>query len=254
ATDGLRSGLAIGGTAVGTGINTHPDFAGRVCHQLQRRVGGSWDQAPNHPEAQATRDTFLFAHACVRIAAVSLTRIANDIRLLASGPRCGIGEVILPAIQPGSSIMPGKSNPVLCESLIQVSCRVIGNDTAIATAGLGGVGSLLELNVAMPVMIDAFLESTNLLANAVNVFVEKVLQGLQVNQRRCAEFLEQSLMNVTALVPAIGYDRAAEVARRAHLEQKTIRQVAREMKLLDDATLDSLLDPQRMTRPLPPGG
>jgi fumarate hydratase class II len=145
--------------------------------------------------------------------------------------------------------MPGKENPVLCESVMQVACRVIGNDATITTANLGGVGSIFELNVAMPVMIDAFLESVNLLTNVINVFVDKLLVGLQVNEKRCAELVELSLMNVTVLAPVIGYEQAAIVAKRAMAEGKTIRQIAREMNLLDDAALDKLLDYDAMTRP-----
>ncbi len=244
--------LAIGGTAVGTGINTHPDFARRVCEALSERIGERFEEASNHFEAQAARDAMVESHALLKTIAVSLSKIANDIRLLASGPRCGIGELILPAIQPGSSIMPGKENPVICESVMQVACRVIGNDATITTAALGGVGSILELNVAMPVIIDAFLESVRLLSNVTNVFVDKLLNGLKVDETRCAELVEKSLMNVTALVPAIGYDAAAKVAKQAQGEGKTIRQMARELNLLDDATLDRLLDFDAMTRPSAP--
>jgi fumarate hydratase, class II len=245
--------LAIGGTAVGTGINTHPEFGARVAKELDARtewtVSERFSEAVNHPSVQSTRDQFVIAHGCLKTIAVSLSKIANDIRLLASGPRCGIGELIIPAIQPGSSIMPGKENPVIAESVMQVVCRVIGNDATITTAALGGVGSIFELNVAMPVIADAFLESVRLLTNVTNVFVDKLLAGLQVNEKRCAELVEQSLMNVTALAPTIGYDAAAQVAKRAAAEGKTIRQIAREMNLLDDATLDKLLDYDAMTRP-----
>jgi fumarate hydratase, class II len=243
--------LPIGGTAVGTGVNTHSEFARRVCEQLQhpehRLV--DFEETSNHPREQATCDSIVEAHAFVRNIAVSLSKIANDIRHLASGPRCGIGELIIPAIQPGSSIMPAKENPVIAESVMQVVCRVIGNDATITTAALGGVGSIFELNVAMPVIADAFLESVRLLTNVTNVFVDKLLSGLRVNEKRCAELVEQSLMNVTVLAPVIGYDKAAEVAKRAFAEGKTIRQITREMRLVDDTTLDKLLDPDAMTRP-----
>ncbi|MGN6724512.1 MAG: class II fumarate hydratase [Tepidisphaeraceae bacterium] len=249
----IKANLAIGGTAVGTGINTHPEFAPRVAAILAQRLGESFgnpfSEATNHFQAQASRDDIVQAHGAIKTLAVSLTKIASDIRLLGSGPRCGIGELVLPAIQPGSSIMPGKENPVICESVMQVACRVVGNDAAITMAGVGGVGSLFELNVAMPVMIDAFLESVSLLSNVCQVFVDKLLAGLQVNEVRCRELLEQSLMNVTAIAPRIGYDRAAEVAKTAMKENKTIRQVVRQMNLLDDATLDRLLDYDAMTRP-----
>ncbi|MGN6626635.1 MAG: class II fumarate hydratase [Tepidisphaeraceae bacterium] len=253
AAGAIKANLAIGGTAVGTGINTHPEFAARVAAILAQRLGESFgnhfSEATNHFQAQASRDDIVQAHGAIKTLAVSLTKIASDIRLLGSGPRCGIGELILPAIQPGSSIMPGKENPVICESVMQVACRVVGNDAAITMAGVGGVGSLFELNVAMPVMIDTFLESVSLLSNVCQVFVDKLLAGLQVNEARCRELLEQSLMNVTAIAPRIGYDRAAEVAKTAMKENKTIRQVVRQMNLLDDATLDRLLDYDAMTRP-----
>jgi fumarate hydratase class II len=245
----LLDNLPIGGTAVGTGINTHPRFAGLVCRALKQRTGMAFVEAANHVEAQSAKDPFVVAHGLLKTIAVSLSKIANDIRHLGSGPRCGIGELILPAIQPGSSIMPGKENPVIAESVMQVACRVIGNDATITTAGLGGVGSIFELNVAMPVMIDAFLESTTLLANVCDVFVDKLLAGLQVNEKRCAELLELSLMNITPLAPVIGYDVAAKVAKQAAQEGKTIRQIVRDLKLVDDATLDKLLNYDAMTRP-----
>ena len=256
ATDELLRNFPIGGTAVGTGINTHPAFASRVRSLLAERLKIDAitlrDAVFNHFESQAAKDSFVAAHGQLKILAVSLSKIANDIRHLGSGPRCGIGELILPATQPGSSIMPGKVNPVICESVIQVACRVIGNDATVTTAGLGGVGSIFELNVAMPVMADAFLESVSLLTNACNVFVDKLLTGLQVDERRCKELLDRSLMTVTALAPEIGYDRAAALAKQALKENKTIRELCREEGILDDATLDRLLDPDAMTRPDPP--
>jgi fumarate hydratase, class II len=250
----LAISMPIGGTAVGTGINTHPQFAARVCKVLHERTGVEFKEAPNHPEAQAAKDTFVLCHGHLRTIAVSLSKMANDIRWLGSGPRTGLAELLLPEIQPGSSIMPGKVNPVICESVMQVVCRVLGNDTVVATAGLGGIGSLLELNVAMPVMIDAFLESVSLLANVSNVFVDKLLRDLAVNEQRCAELLEQSLMMVTSLAPVLGYDNAAKLAKQAMAEGKTIRQLVREQKLLDDAKLGALLDPRSMTEPGGDGG
>jgi fumarate hydratase class II len=243
------SELAIGGTAVGTGINTHAEFGRRVAQELGRRAGVPFAEAANHFEAQAAKDGFVEAHGQLKTIAVSLTKIANDIRLLGSGPRCGIGELILPAIQPGSSIMPGKVNPVICETVMQVACRVIGNDAAITTAGLGGVGSLFELNVAMPVMADAMMESIHLLTRAAHVMVDNMLEGLEVNRERCAELVERSLMMVTSLAPVVGYDAAAKLAKEAHTSGKTIRQLVREKKLLDDAKLDELLDARAMTEP-----
>jgi fumarate hydratase class II len=245
----LAENLPIGGTAVGTGINTHPRFGRMVAARLRKATGVKFAEAPNHFEAQATRDCVVEASGQLKTIAVSLSKIANDIRHLGSGPRCGIAELDLPTIQPGSSIMPGKVNPVICESVMQVAARVIGNDATVTTAALGGVGSLFELNVAMPVMIEAFLESIKLLANVANVFVDKLLANLKVNEKRCAELLEQSLMVVTSLAPALGYDKAAKIAKQAFAEGKTIRQLLKAEKLLDDAKLDELLDPRAMTEP-----
>ncbi|MCC6682199.1 MAG: class II fumarate hydratase [Phycisphaeraceae bacterium] len=241
--------MPIGGTAVGTGINTHTQFAAKVCEALSQRIGISFAEGKNHPEAQAAKDSFVSAHGHLKTIAVSLSKIAGDIRLLGSGPRCSIGELNLPATQPGSSIMPGKVNPVICESVIQVACRVIGNDATVTMAGLGGVGSIFELNVAMPVMIDAFLESVTLLANVSDVFVNKLLVGLEVNEARCRELLDASLMTITALAPEIGYDKCAALAKQALKENKTIRQLVGELKLISDARLNELLDYDRMTRP-----
>ena len=254
AAERLQSSLAIGGTAVGTGINTHARFASLVCHELTTRFqetypGAVFEEAENHVEAQATRDAFVEAHAHLKTIAVSLSKIANDIRWLGSGPRCGLGELKLPAIQPGSSIMPGKVNPVICESVMQVACRVVGNDAAVTMGGFGGVGSLLELNVAMPMMADAMIESINLLANVCDVFDEKLLAGLEVDAERCRGLIEQSLMMVTSLAPELGYDNAAKLAKEALESNRTIRELVSERGLLDDARLDELLEPVSMTRP-----
>ena len=245
----LQENMPIGGTAVGTGINTHPSFATKVCVMLSNRLGATFTEALNHPEAQAAKDSFVEAHGELKTVAVSLSKVANDIRWLGSGPRCGIFELSLPATQPGSSIMPGKVNPVIAESVVQVACRVIGNDAVVTTAGLGGVGSLFELNVAMPVMIDAFLESVKLLANVTNVFVDKLLTGLAVNEERAHDLIEQSLMMVTALAPKIGYEKAAALANEAFDTGKTIRELCRERKILPEAELNDVLDPRRMTEP-----
>jgi fumarate hydratase class II len=245
----LAKNMPIGGTAVGTGINTHPEFAARVCRSLTERTKREFKETENHVSCQAAKDYFVEAHGNLKTIAVSLSKIANDIRHLGSGPRCGIFELSLPATQPGSSIMPGKVNPVICESVMQVACRVIGNDATVTTAGLGGVGSLFELNVAMPVMIDAFLESVKLLANVSNVFVDKLLTGLEVNAERCRELLDQSLMTVTSLAPKIGYEQAAALAKEAFKSGKTIRQLCLDKKVLPAAELDELLDPDSMTRP-----
>lgn len=244
----LSEGLPIGGTAVGTGINAHPEFARRVCDTLGDRLF-LFNEAVDHPSAQAAKDSFVDAHGDLKTIAVSLSKIANDIRHLGSGPRCGIGELVLPAIQPGSSIMPGKVNPVISESVMQVCCRVVGNDATVTMAGMGGVGSIFELNVAMPVMIDAFLESVSLLANACNVFVDKLLTGLEVNEERCAELLDASLMTITALAPEIGYEKCAALAKQAHKENKTIKQLVGELGLMPPERLEELMDYDSMTRP-----
>jgi fumarate hydratase class II len=245
----LEENMPIGGTAVGTGINTHPKFAAKVCVLLSNSLGATFTEAANHPEAQAAKDSFVEAHGELKTIAVSISKIANDIRLLGSGPRCGIFELSLPATQPGSSIMPGKVNPVIAESAIQVACRVIGNDVTVTTAGMGGIGSLFELNVAMPVMIDAFLESVRLLANVTNVMVDKLLTGLAVNEERCRQLIEQSLMMVTSLAPKIGYEKAAALAKDAFDTGKTIRELCRERKILPEAELNDALDPRKMTEP-----
>jgi fumarate hydratase class II len=245
----LEENMPIGGTAVGTGINTHPEFATKVCAELSKKLGVSFQEADNHCEAQGAKDSFVAAHAELKTIAVSLTKIANDIRWLGSGPRCGLFELLLPETQPGSSIMPGKVNPVIAESMIQVACRVIGNDAVVTTAGLGGIGSLFELNVAMPVMIDAFMQSVKLLANVSNVFVDKLLTGLILNAERCKALIDQSLMMVTSLAPVLGYETCAKLAKQAFKEEKTIRQLVTEQRLLPPEKLDELLEPDSMTRP-----
>ena len=245
----LLENMPIGGTAVGTGINTHPEFSQRVCAALSAKLGLEFKEADNHPEAQAAKDSFVEAHGELKAIAVALSKIANDIRHLGSGPRCSLFELSLPAIQPGSSIMPGKVNPVICESVMQVACRVIGNDAVVTTSGLGGVGSVFELNVAMPVMIDAFMQSIELLANVSDVFVDKLLKDLTVNEDRCRELIDQSLMMCTSLAPVIGYDNAAKLAKDAFAQGKTIRELATEQNLVPADQLAELLDPDSMTRP-----
>ncbi len=245
----LATSLPVGGTAVGTGQNTHPRFGEVVSQDLSERLGVHFAETDNHPALQASRDVLVAAHGALRVTALALSKIANDLRHLASGPRCGLSELRLPAVQPGSSIMPGKVNPVICESVVQVACRVLGNDAVVVAADLGGVGSIFELNVAMPVMADAFLESTAILASVSRVFAEKALRGLEVDAARCREFAERSLMLVTALTPEIGYDRAAEIAKRALAEGRTLREVCLEEGVLPAERLDEILDPMRMTRP-----
>src|ERR1700752_749568 len=201
--------LALGGTAVGTGLNCHPEFSGRVMGYLWNRTGMAFREARNHFEAQGAKDGLVEASGEMRTLAVSLFKIANDIRWLSSGPRCGIGEIQLPATQPGSSIMPGKVNPVMCESMMMVCAQAIGNDCCITWAG--GNGNF-ELNVMMPVMAHNLLESIRLLANVVDIFCEKCVRGILANEERCRELVELSMAMVTSLAPKIGYDRAAEIA------------------------------------------
>ncbi len=235
--------LPLGGTAVGTGINSHTEFASRVISRIAKKTRLPFREASNHFEAQSARDALVAVSGSLKSVAVSLSKIANDIRLLGSGPRCGIGELQLPAVQPGSSIMPGKVNPVMAESLIQVCARVIGNDTSIT---LGGLGGYFELNTMMPLMAAAMLESIELLTRAVTLFSDRCLTGLQTDRKRCKELMEQSLALVTSLAPAIGYDRAAELAKQAWHEGKTIRELVLAEKILPETELNKLLDPERM--------
>jgi len=245
----VLGGLAIGGTAVGTGINTHEQFGQRVAAELMQATGVHFREAANHFEAQHAKDGYVEAHGVLKTIAVSLSKIASDIRLMGCGPRCGIGELKIPAVQPGSSIMPGKVNPVICEAIMMVCCQVIGNDTTLTTASLGGIGGLLDLHVAMPVMAAAMLDSIHLLARACHVMTDNMLAGLEPDKARCAELIERSLAMCTSLVPVIGYDKSAALAKRAHAEGKTIRELALELKLLPKADLDKLLDPWSMTLP-----
>ncbi len=241
--------LAIGGTAVGTGLNTHPEFARRVCAELSEQTGLTFREADNHFEAQAAKDSVVEVSGALKTIAVSLSKIANDIRWLGSGPRCGLGELLLPAIQPGSSIMPGKVNPVICESIVQVACQVLGNDAAIAAGGFGGVGSIIDLNVAMPMMARNLFDSINLLAAVSAVAVDKLIADLDVDRQRCEQLVEQSLAMCTSLAPVIGYDNAASIAKKAHAEGRTVREIATDEGVLDPEKLDALLDPMSMTRP-----
>jgi fumarate hydratase class II len=241
--------LAIGGTAVGTGINTPAEFGSKVCERLTSRTELAFREAQNHFEAQHARDAAVQASASLRTLGVSLSKIASDIRLMGCGPRCGLGELMIPAVQPGSSIMPGKVNPVICESMMMIVCKVMGNDATVACAGLGGIGSLLDLSVAMPVMGEALLDSMSLLANGCEMFATHCVDALEPNVERCAELIEGSLAMCTSLAPVIGYDKAAAIAKRAYSEGKTVRQVAQEEQVLSDEELDRLLDADSMTRP-----
>jgi fumarate hydratase, class II len=240
------SELALGGTAVGTGINTHPEFARRTIAAISQETGIQFREAENHFEAQSARDAAVELSGALKTLAVSLIKIANDIRLLGSGPRLGFGELKLPATQPGSSIMPSKVNPVMSEMLIQVSCQVIGNDSAITFAGAGGQ---LQLNAMIPVIAHNLLQSIAILSSGCEVFAKRCVAGLDVNQEKLDENLKQNLALATALVPSLGYDRAAEIAKEADRSNKTIRQVAEKVSGLDAMTLDRLLDPTRHIRP-----
>ena len=238
--------LPLGGTAVGTGLNRHADFPGKVMRRLEQRTGISFYEAKNHFEAQGGKDAVVEASGLLKTIATSLFKIANDIRWLGSGPRCGIGEIQLPATQPGSSIMPGKVNPVMCESTMMVCAQVFGNDTCITWAGANGN---FELNVMMPVMAHDLLESIRLLANVVDAFCEKCVTGIVANKKRCEELVELSMAMVTSLAPKIGYDRAAEIAKESARTGKTVREICRQKKVLPDAELDRVLDPVAMTEP-----
>ncbi len=238
--------LALGGTAVGTGVNTHPQFARRVIERLGEATGMSFRETDNHFQAQSRLDGVVAASAAMRTIAVSLHTIAGDLRLLGCGPRAGIAEIALPAVQPGSSIMPGKVNPVICESVTMVAAQVIGNDAAVAFAG--AAGSLLELNVMMPVAAYNLLQSIGILATSAVNLAEQAVDGLQATGNG-PRLIEQGLMTCTALAPRIGYDAAAAIAKEAFASGRTVREVARERTDLGEDELTELLDPVRMTEP-----
>ncbi|MGF1531005.1 MAG: class II fumarate hydratase [Puniceicoccaceae bacterium] len=238
--------LAIGGTAVGTGINCHPAFPAKVAKLLTELTGIAFREADNHFEAQAGRDDSVEVAGLLATIASSLTKIANDIRLLGSGPRSGLGEISLPSTQPGSSIMPGKVNPVMSEMLVQASIYAIGLSNMVVLCGRDGH---FELNVTIPLIAYALHESISVLANGAATFDEKCVRGIQANEETCKSLVDRSLMLVTALNPFIGYDNAAKVAKRAFQENKTLREVVLEEKLLDPATLDKALDPVSMISP-----
>jgi fumarate hydratase class II len=240
------SELPLGGTAVGTGINTHPLFARKVISVVKRKTGYPFREAVNHFEAQGAKDALVEMSGALKTTAVSLMKIANDIRWLGSGPRCGIGEIRLPETQPGSSIMPGKVNPVIPESLIQVCAQVIGSDAAVT---LGGLSGNFELNVMMPLIAHNLLQSIRLLANAVDNFSKRCIEGLEADRERCEEMIEKSLALATALTPKIGYDQAARIAKEAYQNRKTIRHVAGEKGFLSEKDLNRLLDPRLMIAP-----
>jgi fumarate hydratase class II len=235
--------LALGGTAVGTGVNTHPEFAKKVIEGISKETGSPFREAENHFEAQAARDTAVEASGALKTYAVSLIKIANDIRFLSSGPRCGLGEILIPDMQPGSSIMPGKVNPVIPEAVIQVAGQVIGNDAAIA---FGGQAGNFELNVMLPLMGYNLLQSIQILSSCSTNFAEKCIKGIQADQDKCMSNLEKSLSLVTAFVPEVGYDQSAALAKEAYQTGKTIREVAKEKNILQHEKIDEILD--RMIR------
>jgi len=239
------SEVALGGTAVGTGINTHPEFARRVCEKLSQLNGFEIRETTNHFQAQSSLDACVLTSGVLKTIAVSLMKIANDIRWLGSGPRAGIGELELPEVQPGSSIMPGKVNPVIAESLLMVCAQVIGSDAVVATGGQWGN---FELNTMMPVVAYNLLQSVEIMASASSNFARKCVRGLRATERG-PQLVEQGLAICTALAPEIGYDAAAKIAQEAHRTGRTIREVARERTQLSDEELDRILNPEVMTEP-----
>ena len=236
--------LALGGTAVGTGLNAPEGFADRVIARLAERTGHPFVPAPNRFEALAAKDAAVETSGVLKTLAVSLTKIANDIRWLASGPRCGFGEISIPSLQPGSSIMPGKVNPVIPESVLMVAAQVVGNDATIAVGGMAGN---FELNVMMPVIAYNLLQSIEITANAAKILDETCVQGIQANKDRAEQLVEQSLAMCTSLAPRIGYDQAAAIAKEAFATGRTVREVASEKGLLSAEELAELLDPYGMT-------
>ena len=245
------SEVALGGTAVGTGLNCHPKFSSKVMAIISKETGCSFKEAKNHFEAQSAQDSLVEASGYLRTLAVSLMKIANDIRWLGSGPRCGLGEINVPETQHGSSIMPGKVNPVIAESVTMVCAQVIGNDVTVT---VGGQAANFELIVMMPVMAYNLLQSIELLATASNNFSAKCIEGIKANEERCKSLIEESLAMCTALAPEIGYEAAAKLAKDAYKSGKTVREVAKEQKVLPDRRLADLLDPWRMTEPGGPVG
>jgi fumarate hydratase, class II len=243
---GTLAELPLGGTAVGTGINTDPRFAAKAIQHLSKLTGLKFREAEDHFEAQSAKDAIVETSAVLKTIAVSFTKIANDLRWLASGPRCGIGEISLPEIQPGSSIMPGKVNPVIAESVLMAAAQVIGNDLTVT---LGGMSGVFELNVMMPVMAHNLGQSIRLLsASAVNL-ADRCVVGIQANEERCNEMIEKSLAMCTALAPEIGYDAAAAIAKESYKTGKTVREIAVAKKIMSPKRLKQVLDPMRMTKP-----
>src|SRR6185503_7493483 len=235
-----------GGTAVGTGLNTHPQFAARVCQHLAREAALPFVEARNKFAALAGHEALVSAHGALKTLAAALTKIANDIRLLSSGPRSGLAELSIPENEPGSSIMPGKVNPTQAEALTMLCAQVMGNDVAVA---IGGASGHLELNVYKPMMIHAFLQSARLLADGCRSFEEHCARGIEANEARIKELLQSSLMLVTALSPHIGYDRAAEIAKKAHREGTTLRAAALALGYVSATDFDRWVRPETMIGP-----
>jgi fumarate hydratase class II len=244
-SDGLRE-LAIGGTAVGTGINTHPEFGRRVAEKLSQMTGIRFVEAANHFEAQSARDAAVRTSGALKSIAVSLLKIADHIRWLSSGPRLGLGELKIPAVQPGSSIMPGKVNPVIAESMIQAAAQVIGNDAAITVGGMLGH---FPLNAMQPLIARNLLEQIQLLTASGTMFTDRLLCGLEPDRNRIASLVAQSLSLATGLAPRVGYERASEIAKRASTEGRTVREIAGEEVVLPEDELNRLLEPRRQTEP-----
>jgi fumarate hydratase class II len=236
--------IALGGTAVGTGVNAHPDFAPRVAAILAARTGAPLQVAPDRFSHLASQDTAVELSGHLKALACALMKIANDLRWMNSGPIAGLGEIALPALQPGSSIMPGKVNPVIPEAVCMVAARVIGNDAAITVAGQSGT---FELNVMLPLVAHDLIQSVEVLGNAAGLLADRAIAGFTVNRERVAELLERNPILVTALNRAIGYDRGAQIAKRAYAEGRSLKEVAREMTELPPEKLDALLDPRRLT-------
>ncbi|HBL42258.1 MAG TPA: aspartate ammonia-lyase [Planctomycetaceae bacterium] len=239
--------LPVGGTAVGSGINTHPEFGHRVSVELAKLTGISFVEAADHFEANAQRDGLVECHAILKTIATTLFNVSNNIRWLGSGPRCGFYEVKIPDLQPGSSIMPGKVNPVMCESMMQATTRVIGNDQTITMSG--AAGGQFQLNIMMPVMGFTALESIHLLANSCNEFEKLCLENMEANEEACNAAVENSLSMVTSLNPYIGYEKASALAKEAFKSGKTIRELCTEQEILPAETLKEALDPMSMTEP-----
>ena len=239
--------LPVGGTAVGSGINTHPEFGSRVAKVLAEELDIPFVEAADHFEANAQRDGLVECHGELKAIATTLFNVANNIRWLGSGPRCGFYEIKIPDLQPGSSIMPGKVNPVMCESLMQAAARVIGNDGCLTLCG--ATGGQFQLNIMMPVMGQTTLESISLLTGATNAFVDLCAEGLEANVEACEASVEKSLSMVTSLNPHIGYEKAAALAKEAFKTGKTIRELCTEQNILPPDVLREALDPMSMTQP-----